>query len=371
MKQKFSYFSLSTVLFSFGMNLINVFGVVYLYTVSGGSIAYAVIPYAAIHGIYALLLPFFVRISGKIGTRTSMMIGSLFFLISSLVFVFNNSVQPAVIISWVLLMAAGHLFFYVSYTYYAVIYTDSSTRGSSLTSLVRKSILVSIFLPLTGGLITQAFGILGLALTSAGFIFISFLPLSRIDNFKFLYSGRLRSLLSLRSVRMFLRVSAANELQGDFDPFWLIYIFLIAGSFLQLGELLTIITILNFIATKILGKFLDRHNRRKFLHIDSIFLSFTWLLRSITTTAGGILLADTLFRFNENLKENTATVLAYDLISSKDQNAQLDEKIVIREMGINLMWTFVLLFGLLIVTHGGFQMAFIAAGLFSLLFLLV
>jgi len=118
MERKYFYFGLTTTIFALGINLISIFGVVSLYVFYGGRIELAVLPFIIIHLLYAFTLPLTAKFTGKLGTRTSMIIGSLLFIMSyfALMFLYEFDFWPVAL--WIVFNAAAHNFFFLSMHYF-------------------------------------------------------------------------------------------------------------------------------------------------------------------------------------------------------------------------------------------------------------
>ncbi|MFQ5492707.1 MAG: MFS transporter [Candidatus Dojkabacteria bacterium] len=369
MNKELRYFTANRTLFNIAIALFELFGILNLYSIFDENLLYAVGPYIVIHFSYATLLPVFARYVGKMGIRTSMILGSILFLasLSPLIFVTEEIQFPIFI--WITLNIAARLVYYLPVHYYFTTMTSSRHRGEEI-GIFNAIMLVSVMLiPLIGGNISENYSIAGLAVTSLFILGLSILPLFKLENEKFFYSGRLKRIESVRAVRKMVKLVIVDTIQGQFWVFWVIYVFIVLrGSFVGFGELFTIVGIINAVISVFLGKFLDRHNRKQFLNYDAIFVFVVWILRAIASSTLGILIAETAFKINLNLKNSAFGVLTYDFLSQSNHEVQIDEKIVIREISINYTISLALFAGFIIVTVGGFQLGFVVAGIVALLF---
>lgn len=372
MKVKLNLYTIRTFFFGLGLDLFNIFGVIGLYTLYDNNIFAGIAPYVCVHFGYATLLPFFARIGGRLGTKRSTILGSVVFLMSYLALVLSNKETVLPIVIWIVLNILGHLLIFVPHHYYMTRYTSARSRGHEIGKFRAVMLLFALILPAIGAVASNWLGLAGIAIFSSIFVFFSLLPLIWIDDFHYHYSGKLLHYLDISGVRKNIKLVGINELQGRFDKYWFIYVFLIAGqSFTVFGEILTLVNVINIFAALLLGNFLDHHNRKKMLKFEGFFVSISWLARAIARTPLMIVIADSLFKVNENIKDSAYSILTYDLMTERNQTAQLDEKIVIREIAINYAISLTLVLGFILVYILGFNVTFVFAALAALLFTLL
>ncbi|KXK27419.1 MAG: Major Facilitator Superfamily protein [candidate division WS6 bacterium OLB20] len=367
------YYSTSRALANVSLGLVTVFGTLSIFQIFNNSLVHALAPLALIHLLHGLLVPLTADFIGRVGTRTSIIIGSVLMLAGQLPLMLLASDNYAPVLVYIALNAIGRPLMFTPVLYYVARLTDARKRGSEY-GLIRAIILVSIVIyPALGGIVSASFGVAGLITASAMFALLSIVPLFAIETFRFRYTGKVFKLLTHKAFRRASTLAIMNQPIDQFEHLWVVYVFLLLGSSYQdFGYLFTAILIISVGLSLLIGRFLDKHNRRTFLRRDSLLLFFSWIMRTLATSAPGVFVSDIVYKLNANLKDSAYIVLTYDLMTAKKhRDAQLDEHIVVREMVTNIAAAVAIMFGAVIVLNFGFEAAFLFAALISLFFLFV
>jgi hypothetical protein len=154
--------------------------------------------------------------------------------------------------------------------------------------------------------------------------------------------------------------------------FWEIFVFLLLDKqYLEFGLLFTIINIIGFIATPILGKLLDHNNKKRVFRIDGIFTGIIWIIRFFAYNPITVVVSDSLYKINNSIKDTNFNLLNYDLITRDDDNLSIDEKIILREIYLNILMIISIPILLIIVGIFDIKIVFLIAALFSFLFTLI
>lgn len=371
-KEQFRKFNVSNSLFDLAYNLSRIFGVLYIYLLSGNSLLIAIGSLGLIGLLDAILLSGLSKFIGKIGVRTSLIIATILYFCSALVMLPMNAENLKVTISlWILFSSLAKAFYYVAYHYYVLQLTQQGLRGKGISYLYGLSTLMGIIPPFLGGILSSKFGLPGLAIVSGGFFLLSILPLLSIENYKFTYTGKLLKILDLRSMKKEYKLSLMFQVQNQ-EGFWQIYVFmLLNANFVSFGELFTLVYIISAVISFLLGRFIDHHNRLKILRIDGVFQSIGWLLRLAAKTPVGVLIADIYMKLSGQVLGQTLATISYDLITNTNEDQILDEKIIAREIALNTSLFITAMFSILIATIFGYQGVFVMAIVVSLLFSLI
>lgn len=371
MKSNFRNFIISTAFFRVAFDLMGIYGIISYYLIFGHSFLYAFGIYAVMYFLNSLLVRPAMEISSRIGTRNAMILAICCFILSFFPLSQIPSKDLLFVGLWIIFSAAGRSLFFTSQQYFVSKLTDEKTRGRKLGGLNAISILFSIMTPFIGGYVSEFYGLPGLALVMAFFFILAAFPLFRIPNYKFQVAGKVSKIFFSRDTLKITKVIVINELQTK-DTIWDIYVFILLGSsFAYFANVATVVAIITIMATFVIGRTLDHHNRKHVLQFDSLINSGLWFLRSLVSTVAGILFVDSIFKINAEVRVETIDTLTYDLLAKKNQEQLFDEKIIAKEIwttfliGLNLMLSFFL------VNFFGFQAAFIFAGLTSLFFWLL
>lgn len=227
--------------------------------------------------------------------------------------------------------------------------------------------------PFISGQIINSYSIEGFAVLLAVLIFIGSLPLFRLKNYKFKYTGRISNLAKInKSLLRASWIESCHFATRNLGVFWVLYIFLFFDqSYTRFGLVLTIITLFSAVINIFVGKFINQHNRKHALQLQSILSPLSWVFRIGATTSVGILVADAFHNLNSYIRESAVETTAYDLINRGKHEQILDEKIVIREILINIAVIITLTLGIILAVTFGIKASFILGILLSLGYLLV
>lgn len=369
MKGQFLIFTINRLLYTVAGELIFTFGVLNLYVISGGSLVDTILPFIIVHIGHATLVPLTANITGKMGTKYSLIFGSVMILLANIPLMFVTKERFWLVWLWATLFIIGRPFHWTAVHYYVSILTSGKHRGSELGIFRALGLVVIIITPLIGGFVSAGFGILGLISIVVVAIFLSLIPLLKLKNYHFSYGGRFGKITTLRNPRNLIRLALLDQPSAQMQKFWIIYAFIIIGSsFVIFGNLFTVIAIAGIILSLFTGRYLDHHNRRKLLRLDAVIISVSWVLRAFAQTVSGIFFADVFFRFNANIKDTAAGTLTYDYMFEK-HTEQIDENIIVRETIINYAAAVVNILFLGIILLAGFNAAFLVTALMTLFFL--
>jgi MFS family permease len=266
------------------------------------------------------------------------------------------------------LASIAKVFYYIPYHYYNVKYTEGKQRGKQMAVVNSTILFLSVLTPLIGGVVTEKWGLSGVGLITIIFAFLSIIPLFKIDDYRFHLSKNMMELLNQPDMQQTLKMLAITEFQSK-ETFWQLYIFIFIGSsFSEFGLLMTIVTLLTIPLLLFFGKFSDHHNKKWFIQIQGVVTSLLWFSRLLLTTVFQVVFVDMLNKVNYNIRNQTISIVLYDLAVKDKQEVLLDEKLIIREAFDNLALGLSLLSGVFIVYFFGFPGVFVFAGIVALLF---
>lgn len=362
MKKGLFTYSISSALFDMGQNLIRSFGIVFFYIISGNNIYVALGAYVistAINLIALYLCSYFI---GKIGTKVSLLISRLLFLLSALPLIFlTESNYPLIIIIWAIFFGTAKAFYYVPLHVMLLHMTRDVKRGSSIGLLFMISSIIGIFSPFIAGILSSNYSNLGYGLLLTSIFLLSIILLKGIPNLKFNYTGRLRDSLNLSNIKREAKYSILYQIQSQ-EGFWNIHIFnILNNSFLQFGLITTFVNMIGALLNILLGKWLDGHNRMQTLKINGFLQGSGWLLRSLVNSPSGIVVSDSYMKLTTQAVGETLTVVTYDLISSKGNEVLIDEKIIAREILLISSWIIITLIAMILFYYFGMGAVFLLA----------
>lgn len=369
---RLSYFTLSNSISFLALNLINSFGVAFLYTRYQKSFIYSIGLLILIRVVYIILLPFFAGLIGKIGTRNSVVISMLLMILANLPLYFVDK-NTSLIYLWVLLLGLSFCFYFLPISLFTSKYTNSETRGIQMGKIYSGIIFASALTPLISGHILALYSIKGFVLLLTLITITSTLFFFKLDNLHFKYNGGLRNIFKFdRSLLKASWIETCHFSTRNLGVFWTLYIFIFFGEdYRKFGLILTAITLFSGILNLFVGKYLNQHNRKDILRTQVIFSPFSWIFRLLAYNAVSIFFADAFHSLNGYIRESAVETTAYDLINRDEHKEVLDEKVVLREILITLGIITTMVIGVLLASLFSLKASFYLGILISFGYLII
>ena len=372
MKRDIVLTTTSELLFQIGDGSMNLFGIIFFYTLFKGSILLATLPFIALHLIHSLLLPVISPLLFKIGFKKSILIGAIFYsLACATLFLLNENLNIGVLILWASLYALGNVFHYVPIIYILGYETKHATRGRTFS--LRRIIFIAgaIVMPILGGLISEYFGITGLSVLCICFYILSFIPIIYISDIEFLPGKTIfKTLFSKRGANIFL-FKISQVFSDGIGTVWPIFVFLVlSSSYENVGLVFTLVSFGSIIISYLIGFELDHHNRMKLYELSAITNFFAWLARAISFNYISVLISDIIFRLNGDFRGTIMDVIDYDLMNDHIQKNRAGT-IVLSEFIINMSVTVALTIGAILISISSYQLSFIVIALIGFVLSLI
>lgn len=369
---KLSYFTLSNSISFLALNLINSFGVAFLYSRYNKSFIYSIGLLILIRVVYIILLPFFADFIGRIGTRNSVIISMVLMIVANipLYFVDYNSY---LIYLWVILMGISFCFYFLPISLFTSKYTNTETRGIQMGKIYSGVIFASALTPLISGHILALYSIKGFVLFLTFITSITTLIFFKLENIHFEYNSGLRNIFKFdRSLLMASWIETCHFSTRNLSIFWTLYIFIFFGEdYKRFGLILTAITLFSGVLNIFVGKYLNQHNRKDILRTQVIFSPFSWIFRLLAYNTVSIFFADAFHSLNGYIRESAVETTAYDLINRDGHKEILDEKVVLREILINMGIISTMIIGVLLASLFGLKASFYLGILISFGYLII
>ena len=325
-----------------------------------------------IYIVYIFSLSLFAQTIGKIGTRKSLYLSSILFFIAVIpLFTINNENRFLNYFIWILISGIAKSFYFVPYHYSMVKLTEEKNKGNQYSQFLLLSVLATLITPFFGGVLATTFGVKAIALVSGLIFASSIISLNGVPNYKFSFVTSVFKIIKQKGFLKNIKMSLLYQIQNQ-ESFWQIYVFLLLNkNFFDFGMIFTIVNILGFLITQVLGKFLDHKNKLKILKLDGIVNGIIWFLRFLVSNALGVVLADSLFKINSFIKDETYYLIHYDLLNRETDELTLDEKIILRELVIAIFSALSIPLLLIIANIFNIQTVFIVAAIASILFTII
>ncbi len=364
----------STILMNFGLAMVQMFEPIYLYSI-GYSLPEIMLFFLAVYGMYFLLIPLGAKFAGRFGTERSIELSTIFI---SLLYVCLFAIQY----NHQLFYLAAALYALQKMFYWPAFHADFAQHASSIerarevSSLTVATSLVFILGPILAGYLISIGGYGWLFIIVALIFLLSNLPLMSTDEqfvpFSFPYWRTYVELFSTNLWRFKVAYLGYAE-EYVVMVVWPIFIATVVKDDFQIGLVIGLMVLVSTVVTLIAGKFADKHrDHRPILRLGSLLYSMTWILRTVISTVGGVFTAGSLSWLLKNIISVALTSSSY--ASAKRRNVmktvvEFELSLVVGKLAMIVILLGV--FSLVPDLHQGFNWAFVAAAVTSLLYMML
>lgn len=250
--------------------------------------------------------------------------------------------------------------------------SDQGQRGKEFSGLWSLTTLMYILGPLVGGLVITTVGFPALFFGVIAVIILSNIPLfvQPIDHQPESFSYRQSFIMPFtrRHIKSTLAYLGFGE-EFVMQFIWPVFIVLVVKSYLELGGLIAVASLLTALATLYIGKVVDQNHPRRVLAWGTIVTAVVWLTRPFLRLIAPVFISDTLGRIGKNTTFVPMTAMTYERAL---QEKNVIPRAVFYEQGFALAKS--LAPALIIVASLAmptFTAAFVIAGAVSFLYLLL
>lgn len=374
------YFSRITL--NSATQLMGLFLPIFLYQFLGFSLVRVIIYYLISDLLYANLVAVGCRqIMNRLGLKRSLQISILFgAAFYSVFFLINNYVlqggQPVNNhqLWWLLPAIFFSLFFRLTHwipfhTSLAKL-TEHYIRASQLSFMEATMLSLGAIMPIIAGLSLEYLGYSTLFFLAISIYLIALIPFSQLpqvkEEFSWTYKETWRRLLS-KKMRCSVLAYAGDGAESVVGAIiWPIFIWqLLAGNYLQVGALSSVIILVTIILQIFVGSLMDNLPSRRWLRYGTLLYAFGWILKALINSAFQVFLFSTYHNLSRVFARTSFDALNYDIAA--DQGHYVDEYTVIREMAIVFGKALMCIFIILIIPFLALRYLFLVAALASLL----
>ena len=374
LKTEASQFFTSIAIRNLALGMILIFEPIYLYLYFGKSLSLTVLFFAAVFGLYGLLVVFGARIMAKTGLRKSMLISHFFFFSYYLCLFFFNQFFLLTVLA-IILKAIGMVLFWPAFHIDFALFSKKENRGRQVGKLSIAGSIPIIISPILGGWILTMFGYPGLFTTVLIVLFASAIPLFLSKKKRVIYTDSFIEAWQRVFKKENRQISLAfisSALEGAINCYlWPLFMFILAIGYAQMGGITTFAlgaaTLFTLYMGRISGTII---NRIWFLNIGSFLTSVAWIIKYFVITPFDAFLAQTLYRICRTSASIPFQTIFYEKASLR--GAEADEFIVYRETLLNISrcFFFIILAGVFFI-FPKVNIAFIIAAIISLGFMLL
>ncbi len=347
---------------AFSLSLIGLFLPIYLYSELAYSLNGVIYFQLAFCIAFALFQFIATRVVSEFGAKHSMIASIPLFMASLTLIIFLKSYAflfyPAAI-----LLGLQAALFWVGFHVDAVLNGKKKNFGKESAIISSLTMLPSVIGPVLGAFLILLFSFNVLFIVALLVIAVSFIPLLFSKEVYSKHDLDIGAFFNKKHLKYFFGYLSQGMAHVAGGVFWPIFIFLILGSYVSLGIYGTIATFVVVIVTLILGKFSDEGNKSLIMRIAAIFNSLFWILKIFVSNLFQIFAIGSLRNLSSHAIDVPFLAKSYGKAKKNHQIGFL----LYRETSLRIGQIFCLL---LVLIFGNIKVAFGAAGVASLLFLL-
>lgn len=326
-----------------GESIIGLFLPIFIFEYFSLDLSLLILWFIIAHALRLPLLVFVAKQFKRIGLVASMAIGTVgmtLFYGLTLVLDVAPLWHPWIILSTALVVQAVAITTY--WTPFHVDFTRFSKkghRGREVGILYAVKDLISMIGPVVGGFLIARLGYEAMFVVAALIILISMIPLAYLPRVEATYEfGFIESFKKLfhptyRKMTLAMMAYGAEGIVAT--VFWPVFLFTVfAGEYLDLGLFAGAVVVVNILLRLVLGIWLDKHGRRRALHLGVDLYALGWLAKAFVTSVTGVFAAATFHGFGSIMMRTPLDVMTYE--KAADAGHYLDEFTTLREIALSL-----------------------------------
>ncbi|MCH7492434.1 MFS transporter [Patescibacteria group bacterium] len=358
----------SVGLMDLGISAIAIFEPIFLF-ILGYTLSEIIFFYVMVYGFYIIILPLIGPLVGRIGYEHSILY-SQFVLIAAYLFLFGISEYPILFYITPLFFALQKSLYWPAYHADFAVFSSQGQRGREVGYLETASMAVFVIGPFIGGAILEWTSFSVLFIVGAILFVLSALPLLQIKEIHskvdISYGDLFRRLVDKQHRRSFVAYLGFGE-ELIVLTVWPIFIFTIVGSFLEIGILVSLATLVTGVLVLYFGRISDRYSRVGIIRIGSIIYFISWLVRGFARSSGMVLGMDATSRLSKELLFVPLEAITYT--EARRVGPLIHGLFLEQSIGVGKLIAGLLAFFIASYLADPWMAIFILAGLFTLLYM--
>lgn len=314
-----SLLNLHAALQRYSNKTLDVFGGVYFYT-HGVPFSVIALVWSASFLLRFLLRPLSIWLSDRIGLKKALILGTL--ASSGLFLVFNQvDGMNAWLGVFALYLAFYDILYWLPYHAYYAISGEEEHRGKQVALGVGLISIVQIVVPLAGALLATKFGFNYLYISAMICMVLSVIPVLFAKNISPGIKMSFKTALKEIDKRGLVMSIGNGIVNNGHDFIWMIVVFILAGSLVDFGGLITIQLLITAIVSYLVGHYMDKGKARWAARLGSLLLVAAIVSRSFwVTDASEIIFSSLVAALGGALLDMPYIVALYDF-AHKSHNA--------------------------------------------------
>jgi len=316
--------------------MLGIFSALFVYLQFGKSVPMTLVYFLISSAVMVLVLPWGGKLISMLGSKNSVIIGSICLAISNIVFLFWQYDLYLWMSINILFLTLSRILLRVPFRISLALSTTDESRGMEIGAIRSILSLLNIFLPLIAGLLINSFGYVGLFVVTTFFYLLSLLPLIHTTNTKIDYSHSYSETISECFSEKYIKDFFIHFLSGAESililAIWPIIIGLtFNNNATNLGIFMSLTLIVTFFISLIIGKLSDGDKKNRILKIGSFLYGFGWLLKLFAIAPINVFISIIYQNIAESIMKTPYESYWYSKEASKGD--KISGYVVVRDIG--------------------------------------
>ena len=310
-KKELTQIYLSVALRGLAISMLGLFIPLYLYREIGISLNDTLIFFIFYSVIFGIFTPLAAKFAARYGTKHTVLLSvPLYLAFIICLHLLSNYSVPLILVSLTLGLSQAFYWMGINLAFHHA--SDHQHRGEEVGKEKAASIIATIIGPLTGGFLITFFGFpIVFLLTSLLLITATFILFISGEN-HVRYRFSVRSVINKHNWKdSIFFVSRGTEVIAK-GVIWPLFIFLTLKSYISLGLVGSLLSVISAFLLLSVGKFSDHRDKRKIIKLVSGFETISWLLRAMAFSVGYIYGATIFGGITDGVRESPLGALEYD-----------------------------------------------------------
>ncbi len=350
------------------LSMMALFEPIFLYSVLGFTINQVLVFTVIVYGVYILCIPFGGKMASMYGYKHSIALSIPFHIVYWLILI---SAQQSSNLAFVGAVAYGlsKSFYWPGYHSLIARYSDEGQVGREFGVVYSLISLTLVAGPLIAGAISQHVGFTAMFTVTALIYCFSLFPLFR---HKEIFTPKVYEYKQTIELYKQYPKKALGYFGFGEEMFalniWPIYIFIVVKNYETAGLLATVSSLVAAGLALIVGRITDQYSKRVLIKIGAFFTGLVWLGRFVANAFWSTFFMDSLARTSKEISIIPISTVTY----IRAEATHVVPYIVFFEQSLAIGKLTACFVGIILFTlTGSFVVLFIAAALYSLLYMLV
>ncbi len=302
---------LSMALRAFALSLISLFIPLYLYAELGYSFNQTIGFFIFYSVILAITSPIAAKFAARYGVKHTVLVSVPLYMLFVL-FLYLLSFYSLSLLLISALAGASISFYWMGMHLVFHHASHRNHRGEEVGKRGSATIIGSVLGPVVGGGIISIAGFGAVFSVVLAVLLLSIIVLWGSTENHVTYTFSVRSILDRKHWKDSLFfVSRGTHVIAE-GVIWPLFVFVILGSYISLGAMGSLLSVVSIALLWSVGKYSDHANRRRIVRITTVFDSVVWIVRGIVTTAGEVFAMTGIAALTHGIRESPLGAMEYD-----------------------------------------------------------